>query len=217
MNSSFQRAIIARNKTPDEEIMAFIRIIPVEEATGDVREMYDRNLGSLGYVPNYTSGFCLRPNMMEAWGKLNATISGNMDRRRCELVMLAAAQALKSSYCALAYGQLLRNEFYSAEELEAIARDYHDAGLEAVDVAVMDFAQKVAVDATTVAQQDIDELRGHGLTDQEIFDVITAAAARAFFTKVLTAAGVQPDGTFEEKLEAPLYRALARQAPASEG
>jgi uncharacterized peroxidase-related enzyme len=189
--------------------MPFIRIIPVDEATGDARAMYDRNLDSLGYVPNYTAAFSLRPNVMEAFGKLNAAISSNMDRRRLGLVMLAAAQALKSSYCALAYGQLLRNDFYSVEDMEAIARDYHHAGLDAVDVAVMDFAQKVAVNATRVAQQDIDELRGHGLSDQDIFDVITAAATRAFFTKVLAAVGVQPDGTYEATLEAPLYQALA--------
>ena len=40
---------------------------------------------------------------------------------------------------------------------------------------------------------DIDELRGHGLTDTEIFEVALTAAARAFFSKSLDSMGAELD------------------------
>jgi hypothetical protein len=47
--------------------------------------------------------------------------------------------------------------------------------------------------AYRVAPDDIDELRGHGLTDTEIFEVALAASARAFFSKSLDSMGAEPD------------------------
>jgi alkylhydroperoxidase family enzyme len=77
-----------------------------------------------------------------------------------------------------------------------VVRDHTDAGLDPVDVALMDLAAKVAADATAVTQQDIDRLRGLGLADVEILDVVLAAAARCFFSKVLDAVGAAPDAKY---------------------
>jgi hypothetical protein len=56
--------------------------------------------------------------------------------------------------------------------------------------------------ATSIAQADVDELRGHGLTDAQIADVVLAAAARCFFSKTLDALGAQPDASYNELPEA---------------
>jgi hypothetical protein len=45
-----------------------------------------------------------------------------------------------------------------------------------VDVAVMDLAEKVAEDATSVTEGDVDRLRGAGLSDAETFGRPIAAA-----------------------------------------
>jgi alkylhydroperoxidase family enzyme len=55
------------------------------------------------------------------------------------------------------------------------------------------FASQVARDASSVTAADVQQLRDEGLSDPEIVDVVFAAAARAFFTKVLDALGVQAD------------------------
>ena len=41
--------------------MAFVKTVPVEQATGDVRAMYERTQAALGYVPNYAKAFSHRP------------------------------------------------------------------------------------------------------------------------------------------------------------
>jgi alkylhydroperoxidase family enzyme len=60
----------------------------------------------------------------------------------------------------------------------------------------MAFAERIVVDATAITQEDVDELRGHGLSDEEILDVVLAATIRCFFSKTLDALGVQPDAHF---------------------
>lgn len=118
--------------------IAFIETVPVDQATGEVRAMYERAQANLGYVPNYAKVFSLRPEVMGAWSGLLASIRGHMDLRRYELVTLAAARALHSSYCRLAHGTILRRQFYGPEQLAAIA------GLEPAETAMMAFTERVA-------------------------------------------------------------------------
>jgi uncharacterized peroxidase-related enzyme len=119
-----------------------------------------------------------------------------MDERRYELVSLAAARRLESSYCALAHGKVLANRFLDPELVRSMALDHRSAGLDPLDEAVMDLAEKVAGDAASVTEDDVDRLRSLGLTDADIFDVVAAAAARCFFSKTLEALGVQADAAY---------------------
>ena len=86
----------------------------------------------------------------------------------------------------------------SAEELEAIFKDFRNAGLPSEEVAIMSFAQKVVIQAHQVNEQDFEELRKQGLSDEEILDVIHASAARSFFSKTLDALGAVPDEIYSE-------------------
>ena len=176
--------------------MAFISTIPEEEAQADLKHLYDQNREGMGYVPNYVKAFSHRPEVMAAWGQLLGSIKANMDLRRYELVTLAAARALKSSYCMLAHGSVLLKKVYTPEQLELIARDYRTAGPTAAEVAMMAYAEQIARDATAISQEDIDTLRDHGFSDPEIFDIATTATARCFFSKTLDALGAQADEVY---------------------
>jgi uncharacterized peroxidase-related enzyme len=193
--------------------MTFIKTIPEAEATGAVAEFYAQDRENSGYVWNLSRMFSPRPEVFAAWKQLIAAINGNMDRRRYELATLAAARHLRSSYCMLQHSSVLLDMFMSADELEAVAADHRDAGLDPVDVAVMDFAEKVAVDATSVTQGDVDGLRAHGLTDAEVLDVVLAAAARSFLCKAMDGVGTQPDPQSGAAIPPDLREALTVGRP----
>src|SRR5215210_3552634 len=98
---------------------------------------------------NYEHAFAERPDVYAAWQQLNAAIKARMDLRRYELATLAAARRLRSSYCSLAHGKLLAEQF--GEPVREIALDRGAADLSDVDVAVMDLAERVVDDATAIA------------------------------------------------------------------
>ena len=79
------------------------------------------------------------------------------------------------------------------EQCSKIALDHRAAGLDEVDIAVMDLAELVVDDATEIDDADLQRVRDLGLTETEIMDVVLAAAARCFFSKTLDALGVRPD------------------------
>ena len=65
----------------------------------------------VGDGSNLEQAFALRPEVYAAWQQLNGAIKAGMDLRRYELVTLAAARRLRSSYCALAHGSVLASQF----------------------------------------------------------------------------------------------------------
>jgi len=162
---------------------------------------------------NFERAFRARPDVLAAWMQLNTAIKANMDVRRYELATLAAARSLRSSYCCLAHGSVLLRQF--DEPVREIALDHRSAGLDEIDVAVMDLAERVVADAASIEDADLEVLRNLGLSEEEIMDVVLAAAARCFFSKALDALRVRADATYLQ-LDAELREALVVGRPIAE-
>ena len=170
--------------------MTFVETIPDDKATGDVALLYQESRDQNGYLQNFVQAFSLRPEVLRAWQQLNGAIKAR-DVRRYELATLAAARRLRSSYCALAHGKVLADQFLGEEAVAALP-----TGLDEADRAVVELAEHVVDDATSITEADIDRLRTLGLSDGEVVDVVLAAAARCFFSKTLDALGAEPDSAF---------------------
>jgi uncharacterized peroxidase-related enzyme len=192
--------------------MAFIKTVPADQAEGILSEIYQEDVKTKGYVANYTSAFSLRPDVYRAWQNLLSSIRSRMRLRRYELVTLAAAQALKCTYCMLAHGSVLRKNFFGPSELAAVARDFRNAALPAEEVAIMEFAQKVTLEPSQTTQRDFDLLREKGLSDEEILDIVLTVTARNFMSKTLDAVDAVPDDAFMD-LEPEVRDALVIGRP----
>lgn len=167
-------------------------------------------------MPNYVRLFARRPAVYAAWRQLLASITADMDERRYELATVAAASTLRSSYCTLAHGKVLADRFLEPAVVKDVVVDRHTAGLDEVELAVMDLTEKVVDDATAVIPSDIDRLRELGLSDTEILDVVLVAAARCFFSKTLDALCVEPDVAYAD-LDPGLRDSLTVGRPIASG
>jgi uncharacterized peroxidase-related enzyme len=177
--------------------------------------MYESQQASWGFVPNYARAFSHRPEVMKLWANLQRGIRCTVDPRRFELVTLAAALALRSSYCSLAHAKAL-TAFFTESEVGAIVAggDAARQVLTEAEMAMMDYAAKAATHPWQVTAGEVDSLRRYGFSDGEIFDIAAVAAARAFFSGVLEAVGVEADVTFTE-VDESLREALTVGRPIS--
>jgi uncharacterized peroxidase-related enzyme len=195
----------------------FITPVPESESSADLADYYRKQRSAWGFLPNYAAAFSTRPDVAQAWNLLNTTIRDGMDRRRFELATIAAARALRSTYCTAAHSKFLRDVCGDEESLRALSADPSGAGLAAPDRAVYEFAAKVAADAAAVVQADIDRLREVGLSDAEIADVVYAASARSFFTRVLDGLGAQLDRQTADALPDELLHSMIVGRPVADG
>jgi len=80
----------------------------------------------------------------------------------------------------------------------------------------MDLAEQVVDDATAIKEAHLQRLRTLGLSQEEITDVILAAAARCFISETLDALRVRPDPDYRD-LEPALRQALVVGRPIAGG
>ena len=187
----------------------FISATPEDDATGELADYYARQRATWGFLPDYAGAFSTRPDIAAAWDQLNGAVRGGMDRRRFEIATIAAARALRSTYCTAAHSAFLRDACGDEQAVRAIAEHPDGSTLAPADRAVYAFATKVAADAASVEQADVDRLKSDaGLSDAEVADVVFAAAARSFFTRVLDGLGARLDlptaVTFEPDMRAAM-------------
>jgi hypothetical protein len=157
---------------------------------------------------NFERAFAERPEIYAAWVRrgqgrdgpeaLRARYAGGCPAAALELLLPRARVGVLASQ----FGEPVRN----------IVLDRRAAGLDEIDVAVMDLAERVVADATSIGDADLRPLRDLGLTETEIMDVGLAAAARCFFSKALDALGVLPDAGYRD-LEPELREALVVGRP----
>jgi uncharacterized peroxidase-related enzyme len=174
--------------------MTFIETIAPQDADGEVRALYERQQAAWGFVPGYARVFSHRPEVLARWARLLAELRRPMDDRRFELVTFVAAHERRNSACALEHGKQLAH-LVGTDAVLALARGEAPEPLTETEAVIAGFARKVAQDAASVSAADVDELRRHGLSDAEIFDIAAAVAGRLFFTALLDALGVAPDST----------------------
>jgi uncharacterized peroxidase-related enzyme len=195
----------------------FIHTTSEEAADGALADYYRQQREAWGFLPNYAGAFSTRPEVAQAWNALNTTVRDGMDRRRFEVATIAAARALRSTYCTAAHSKFLRDVCGDEGTVRSIAEQPSGAELDPQDRAVYEFAAKVATDAASVEQEDVDELRGVGLSDADIADVVFAAACRAFFTRVLDGLGAQLDSQTAQTFPAAVLESMVVGRPVADG
>lgn len=194
----------------------FIDAIAEESADGALAEFYQQQKSAWGFLPNFAAAFSTRPEVAKAWSLLNKTVRDGMDRRRFEIATIGAARALHSTYCTVAHSKFLRDECGDELTVVSIARDPSGDGLDEQDRAVYHFAGQVARDASSVRQRDIEALRELGLTDADVADIVFAAAARSFFTRVLDGLGAQLDVQTAETFAPEILASLVVGRPVAD-
>ncbi|MSU89028.1 peroxidase [Rhodobacteraceae bacterium 2CG4] len=150
----------------------------------------------LGRVLNLHRALAHIPSLARHFEAMTGELKAQMGLRRYELVTIAAALALRSSYCALAHASVLLRDGMEPDELLRIVTDPPGAALTGAEREMMAYAGEIARDAAAIDPARIERLRAHGFADAEISRIAATAALRSFFSKYLDAVGTAPDADY---------------------
>ena len=87
----------------------------------------------------------------------------------------------------------LRSVVESDEQRQAVQEDYRSAGLTPREVALLDFAVTLTKSPSGVRPDDLNALRRHGLTDEQLVDTVHCVGYFNFINRVLDGLGVDPE------------------------
>jgi uncharacterized peroxidase-related enzyme len=87
----------------------------------------------------------------------------------------------------------LRSAVQSEKQVRAIQDDYGSAGLAPRENALLDFAVKLTRSPGAMSRDDLDGLRRHGYSDEQLVDAVHCIGYFNFINRVLDGLGVEPE------------------------
>ena len=170
MTRSADPAPISRYPTP--------RLADLPE---DIRARIEKVQEKSGFVPNVFLMLAHRPDEFRAFLAYHDALMdkpGNLTKAEREMIVVATSAANECQYCVIAHGAILRVRAKDPLIADQVAANYRKADITPRQRAMLDFAMAVSQRAEEVGEPDSAVLRGHGFSEDDIWDI---AAIAAFF------------------------------------
>jgi uncharacterized peroxidase-related enzyme len=110
--------------------------------------------------------------------------------------VVATTAANHCTYCVVAHGAILRIRAKDPEIADRVAANPFGVDLGARQRAIVDLALQLALESATLTDADLDQARGAGLTDDEIWDVGAITALFALSNRMAHLTALQPNPEF---------------------
>ena len=175
----------------------YLKTVSDAEATGETAKIYQDEIASMGMVMNATRCWSARPDMLAPVDHLLHQLRDgfSLGLVNFRLITLIAAKHVPSSYCSHVYFRSL-SKALGRDKVLAIHRDFRSAGLTEAEVAMLAYAEQIAIDASKITEADIDALRAVGFSDLNIADIALAASYRSFMSRYFDAVGATVEPSF---------------------
>lgn len=174
--------------------MPYIRVIDPEDAEGELREEYERLLGSRGKLAAIHTIHSLSPKALRAHMDLYLTLMfgrSKLKREVREAIAVVVSRANGCDYCDEHHVQALLAYWKDEARLDALRRDPHEAGLDARTLAILEHAVALTRDPAAASRADVERLRALGISDEEILDLTLITAYFNFVNRIAQGLGVE--------------------------
>ena len=152
-----------------------------------------------GFVPNVFLALAHRPDEFRAFFAYNDALmekDSGLSKAEREMIVVATSAANQCHYCVVSHGAILRIRAKNPLIADQIANNYRKADITPRQRAMLDFAVKVCLEAQKTSQQDFDILRGHGFSDDDIWDIAAISAFFALSNRMASVTEMRPNEEF---------------------
>ena len=152
-----------------------------------------------GFVPNVFVTLAHRPDEFRAFFAYHDALmlrESGLSKAEREMIVVATSGANDCLYCIVAHGAILR--IYAKNPLVAdqVAVNYRKADITPRQKAMLAFALKVATNSVAIDDDDFAALRGHGFSDEDIWDIGAIAAFFALSNRMANLISMRPNDEF---------------------
>src|SRR3990170_5590045 len=175
----------------------------LKDLPADIRERIEAVQQKTGFVPNVFLALAHRPAEWRAFVAYHDALMEKEPDAACtltkaerEMIVVATSGANRCQYCVVAHGAILRIRAKNPLIADQVAVNYLKADLTPRQKAMLDFAMKTALEPWSIGDADFDALRGHGFTEEDIWDIGGVAAFFALSNRMANLISMRPNDEF---------------------
>ncbi|MGH3866436.1 MAG: peroxidase-related enzyme [Pseudonocardiaceae bacterium] len=181
-------------------------IVELEDFPPDLRKRVGVIAEKSGFVPNIFRGLARRPAELRAFLDYHDALMESDDglsRAERELVVVATSGANHCTYCIVAHGAILRIRARDPQLADHVASNPWAAALGPRQRAIVDLSLVIATRPAELSDQDVQQARAEGLSDDEIWDVGAITALFAMSNRLAHLMALRPNDEFFTMGRAP--------------
>jgi len=166
------------------------------ELPDDIREIYEANERKIGFVPNVFRAYAKRPEHFRAFMHYHDVLMkgpGNLSRAEREAIVVAVSSENSCQYCMTSHGAALRILGKDPVLAEQIANNWRTAQLTPRLRAILAFASYVNEPGFAASDEDIEEMREAGFSDDDVWDIAAIAAFFGFSNRMAGLMDMRPN------------------------
>ena len=172
----------------------------LEDLPDDMRVQIETVAEKTGFVPNVFLALAHRPAEWRAFFAYHDAVmdreGGGLSAADRQLIVVATSAANDCLYCVVAHGAVARIRARDPLIADQVTVDWRKADLTDRQKAMLAFAVKLALRPAEVGEEDIDGLRRHGFTDDDIWDIGAITALFALSNRMAHLTAMRPNDEF---------------------
>lgn len=172
---------------------AWIETIDEDDATGELRAIYDEIIETRGKVANILKVHSLNPPALRAHLRLyEQLLFGRSNLRRAEREALATvvSAANDCAYCVRHHAEALRAYWRDPARVEALIDNYRAVEMPDRLRTMLDYGIKLTRDPAAVTEADVQALRDAGFSDRDVLDINLVTSYFNFVNRIADGLGV---------------------------
>jgi uncharacterized peroxidase-related enzyme len=171
----------------------------LDQLPDDMRARIDEVAEKTGFVPNVFRALAHRPDEWRAFFAYHDALmekESGLSKAEQQLIVVATSAANECLYCVVAHGAVARVRSKNPLIADQVAVDWRKADLQPRQKAMLGFAVKLATRPAEVEEADLDELRGFGFSDEDIWDIGAITAFYALSNRMAHLTAMRPNDEF---------------------
>lgn len=182
--------------------MSWIKTIPFDKAQGKLKKLYEKVTGPNNNVDNIMLVHSLRPHTMVGHMAIYKNVLHNsnntLPKWYLEVIGVYVSMLNNCEYCVRHHFSGLERLLKDSEKAEKIKQELQTNNYTTITnksyVEGLRYAKKLTLEATLITKNDIEELKGKGLSDGEILEINQVVSYFNYANRTVLGLGVTTEG-----------------------
>lgn len=174
--------------------MSWIKELDKDNAENKLRDIYCRIEKERGKLSNIMKVHSLNPHTMESHMDLYMDImfkNRSLSREECELIAVVVSTLNECDYCIKHHYQALDHYWKDKNKIDEFTKTLDHEDLNHRESKIIDYTKKLTDEPGKVTEEDIENLKNIGLTDEEILNINLVVSYFNFVNRIALGLGVE--------------------------